>query len=171
MEVQFAVAKISKYATSESGDTLEMIERPHGGISLVLVDGQRSGRSAKAISNVVARKAVQLLAGGAAPEHVLDGARNDHHLDVHGARRAVYPGLRVLPGRHQPASPAVARRTDLRARRAARRLKARPSRSSCSITARKSSGIDSPGPVFASDVPNRRYCVKPNDNMKRLSMS
>ena len=69
MEVRFAVAKVSKYASSESGDTLEMIERPHGGISLVLVDGQRSGRSAKVISNVVARKAIQLLAEG-----VRDGA-------------------------------------------------------------------------------------------------
>jgi serine phosphatase RsbU (regulator of sigma subunit) len=69
MEVQFAAAKIGKYATSESGDSLEMIERPHGGISLVLVDGQRSGRSAKAISNVVARKAIQLLGEG-----VRDGA-------------------------------------------------------------------------------------------------
>lgn len=69
MEVQFAVAKVSKYASSESGDTLEMVERPHGGISLVLVDGQRSGRSAKVISNVVARKAIQLLAEG-----VRDGA-------------------------------------------------------------------------------------------------
>lgn len=69
MDIQFAVAKISKYATSESGDTLEMIERPHGGLSFVLVDGQRSGKSAKAISNVVARKAIQLLAEG-----VRDGA-------------------------------------------------------------------------------------------------
>ncbi|MFN2106463.1 MAG: SpoIIE family protein phosphatase [Candidatus Promineifilaceae bacterium] len=69
MEVSFAVAKVGKYATSESGDTLEMIERPHGGISLVLVDGQRSGKSAKNISNVVARKAIQLLAEG-----VRDGA-------------------------------------------------------------------------------------------------
>ncbi len=69
MEVRFAVAKVSKYATSESGDTLEMIERPHGGLSMVLVDGQRSGKSAKSISNVVARKAVQLLAEG-----VRDGA-------------------------------------------------------------------------------------------------
>ena len=41
-----------------------MVERPHGGLSIVLVDGQRSGRSAKKISNVVARKAVQLLAEG-----------------------------------------------------------------------------------------------------------
>lgn len=69
MEVQFAVAKISKYATSESGDTLETIERPSGGVSFVLVDGQRSGRSAKVISNIVARKAIQLLSEG-----VRDGA-------------------------------------------------------------------------------------------------
>lgn len=69
MEVRFAVAKIGKYATSESGDTVELIERPHGGVSLVLVDGQRSGRSAKKISNLVARKAIQLLAEG-----VRDGA-------------------------------------------------------------------------------------------------
>ncbi|HEX6386396.1 MAG TPA: SpoIIE family protein phosphatase [Anaerolineae bacterium] len=69
MEAQFAVAKIGKYATRESGDTLEMIERPHGGLSFVLADGQRSGRSAKVISNVAARKAIQLLAEG-----VRDGA-------------------------------------------------------------------------------------------------
>lgn len=69
MEVKFAVAKISKYATRESGDTVELIERPHGGLSLVLVDGQRSGRSAKKISNIVARKAIQLLGEG-----VRDGA-------------------------------------------------------------------------------------------------
>ncbi len=64
-----AVAKVGKYATSESGDTLEMIERPGGGISFVLSDGQQSGKPAKAISNVVARKAISLLAEG-----VRDGA-------------------------------------------------------------------------------------------------
>ena len=69
MEIQIAVAKVGKYAASESGDTLEMIERPRGGLSLVLVDGQRSGRGAKAVSNLVARKAISLLAEG-----VRDGA-------------------------------------------------------------------------------------------------
>ncbi len=69
MDIQFAAAKVSKWATGESGDTLEMIERPHGGVSFVLVDGQRSGRSAKAISNLVARKAIQLLGEG-----IRDGA-------------------------------------------------------------------------------------------------
>jgi serine phosphatase RsbU (regulator of sigma subunit) len=69
VEVQAAVAKVRKYATSQSGDTVEMIERPHGGFSFVLVDGQRSGRSAKAIANLVARKAITLLGEG-----VRDGA-------------------------------------------------------------------------------------------------
>ncbi len=69
MELQVAAAKVSKYAVRESGDTLEMIERPHGGLSFVLVDGQHTGRGAKAVSNLVARKAVSLLAEG-----VRDGA-------------------------------------------------------------------------------------------------
>ena len=50
-------------------DTLEMVERPSGGLSIVLADGQRSGKPAKAISNVVTRKALSLLADG-----VRDGA-------------------------------------------------------------------------------------------------
>lgn len=69
MEIQVAVAKVTKWASRESGDTLEMIERPLGGLSLVLVDGQHSGRGAKAVSNLVARKAISLLAEG-----VRDGA-------------------------------------------------------------------------------------------------
>lgn len=69
MEIQIGVAKINKYAMSESGDTLEVIERPHGGLSVVLADGQRSGKSAKRISNIVVRKVISLLAEG-----VRDGA-------------------------------------------------------------------------------------------------
>jgi hypothetical protein len=56
MEVQIAVAKVNKYATSESGDTLEVVERPNGGLSVVLADGQTSGRGAKAISQMVVRR-------------------------------------------------------------------------------------------------------------------
>jgi serine phosphatase RsbU (regulator of sigma subunit) len=69
MLVQVAAAKAPKYATSESGDTLEMVERPNGGLSFVLADGQRSGQSAKLISNLVTHKAIALLAEG-----VRDGA-------------------------------------------------------------------------------------------------
>ena len=69
MEIRIGAAKVAKYAVAESGDTLEMIERPHGGLSIVLVDGQRSGPSAKIISNIVARKTISLLGEG-----VRDGA-------------------------------------------------------------------------------------------------
>jgi serine phosphatase RsbU (regulator of sigma subunit) len=69
MEIQIAVAKTNKYATSESGDTLEVTERPNGGLSVVLSDGQTSGRGAKAVSSLVVRKVIGLLADG-----VRDGA-------------------------------------------------------------------------------------------------
>jgi serine phosphatase RsbU (regulator of sigma subunit) len=69
MEAHVAVAKAPKYGAAESGDTLEMIERPSGGLSLVLVDGQTSGRAAKAVAGIVVRKAISLLADG-----VRDGA-------------------------------------------------------------------------------------------------
>lgn len=69
MEVLIAVAKIRKYATSSSGDTVEVVERPQGGVSVVLADGQSSGRGAKSVSNLVVRKVISLLAEG-----VRDGA-------------------------------------------------------------------------------------------------
>jgi serine phosphatase RsbU (regulator of sigma subunit) len=69
MEIQIAVAKTNKYAVTESGDTLEVVERPNGGLSVVLADGQTSGRGAKSVSMMVVRKVISLLAEG-----VRDGA-------------------------------------------------------------------------------------------------
>lgn len=69
MEIKIAAAKVKKYAVSKSGDTLEVIERPNGGLSVVLADGQTSGLGAKAVSMMVVRKVISLLAEG-----VRDGA-------------------------------------------------------------------------------------------------
>lgn len=69
MEIKIAVSKVNKYAVSESGDTVEVVERPHGGLSVVLADGQSSGRGAKTISSQVVRRVIALLAEG-----VRDGA-------------------------------------------------------------------------------------------------
>jgi serine phosphatase RsbU (regulator of sigma subunit) len=69
MEVKLAVAKIKKYATSESGDSVEVIERPNGGLSVVMADGQSSGKAAKQVSFLVVRKVISLLSEG-----VRDGA-------------------------------------------------------------------------------------------------
>jgi serine phosphatase RsbU (regulator of sigma subunit) len=69
MELQLAVSKIQKYASVDSGDTVEVVERPQGGISMVMADGQTSGKGAKWISTLVVRKVISLLAEG-----VRDGA-------------------------------------------------------------------------------------------------
>jgi serine phosphatase RsbU (regulator of sigma subunit) len=69
MHLSVAVSKVNKWASRESGDTLEMIERPHGGVSFVLADGQSSGIAAKAISIRVVRKVISELSDG-----VRDGA-------------------------------------------------------------------------------------------------
>lgn len=65
LTIQVAAAKIPRHASTESGDTLEMIERPGGGFSFVLVDAQGSGRGAKSLSNMVATRALSLLKDGA----------------------------------------------------------------------------------------------------------
>jgi len=69
MEIKLAVSKTNKYATSDSGDSVEVIERPNGGISVVMADGQSSGKGAKQISYLVVRKVISLLSEG-----VRDGA-------------------------------------------------------------------------------------------------
>ncbi len=59
-----AVAKTNKYASRESGDTVEVVERPGGGLSVVVVDGQGSGEPAKRLSLLVAGRIVSLLNEG-----------------------------------------------------------------------------------------------------------
>lgn len=69
MEVQIAVAKLPKYALRESGDTVEVVERPRGGLTVIMADGQTHGQAAKRVSHLVVTKAAQLIADG-----VRDGA-------------------------------------------------------------------------------------------------
>lgn len=68
--VDVAVAKTNKYASRESGDTAEIVERPGGGLSAVVVDGQGSGRAAKTLSLLLASRAVGLLKDGVRDEAV-----------------------------------------------------------------------------------------------------
>lgn len=69
LSVELAVAKTHKYASRESGDTVEIVERPGGGMSAVLVDAQGSGLGAKLLSLQIAGRAISLLNEG-----VRDGA-------------------------------------------------------------------------------------------------
>lgn len=64
MEIQIAVSKSNKFDSDESGDTLEFIERPNGGISVVLADALTSGKNAKLISSSVVHKVITFIAEG-----------------------------------------------------------------------------------------------------------
>lgn len=65
MQIEIGVAKVGKYAVGESGDSVEVVERPRGGLSVVIVDGQGHGRAAKRLSHQVAGKAAGLIGDGA----------------------------------------------------------------------------------------------------------
>jgi serine phosphatase RsbU (regulator of sigma subunit) len=69
LAIDIGIAKVNKYASRESGDTAEVVERPGGGFSIVVVDGQGSGTGAKALSLMLTAKAVSLVKEG-----VRDGA-------------------------------------------------------------------------------------------------
>ncbi|HMO58618.1 MAG TPA: SpoIIE family protein phosphatase [Roseiflexaceae bacterium] len=64
-ELQVAVVKTPHAGQSESGDTVELIERPGGGFSVVLVNGHGSGRGAKTLSNMIVTRAIAQLKDGA----------------------------------------------------------------------------------------------------------
>lgn len=69
MQVSMAVAKVPKFGLTESGDSVELVERPRGGVTGILADGQNHGAAAKRLSQLVVAKAMHLVADG-----VRDGA-------------------------------------------------------------------------------------------------
>ncbi len=81
--VDVAVRKTPKSGLSTSGDSVDVVERPRGGLSVVAADGQGSGEPAKRVSNLVVARATSLLAEGAR-----DGA----------VARAVHDNLYALRG-------------------------------------------------------------------------
>ncbi|NPV86082.1 MAG: SpoIIE family protein phosphatase [Anaerolineae bacterium] len=89
MEIQIGIAKVPKYDSIESGDTLEFVERPNGGVSVVMADAQTSGREAKALSSGVVRKAASLLAEGVR-DSAAARAASDYLFTEKGGNYAAY---------------------------------------------------------------------------------
>ena len=64
MEIQIAIAKINKFSSTDTGDTVEFIERPNGGISVILSDAKLNQKSSKALSMKVVHRVVNLIGEG-----------------------------------------------------------------------------------------------------------
>lgn len=67
-KIEIGTAATHKYAVSKSGDVVEVVERPDGGIGVVLADGQGSGSPARAIARMVATQAADRLRDGVRAE-------------------------------------------------------------------------------------------------------
>jgi serine phosphatase RsbU (regulator of sigma subunit) len=84
LSIEVAIAKTHKYASRDSGDTAETVERPTGGLSVVMVDGQGSGAAAKTLSMMVSSKALALLKEGVRDGAVARGTHDFLHAYRHG---------------------------------------------------------------------------------------
>ena len=67
-KIEIGAAGTHKYAVSKSGDVVEVVERPDGGIGIGLADGQGSGPSARDIARMVATQAADRLREGVRAE-------------------------------------------------------------------------------------------------------
>ena len=69
MEIQIAAAKIDRFQSTDSGDTVEVIERPNGGVSVIQASGFLNNLRSKTISFSVVKRVITHIADG-----VRDGA-------------------------------------------------------------------------------------------------
>ncbi len=95
LSIDLTIAKTNKYASRESGDTAEVVERPGGGISVVVADGQGSGRAAKSLSLLVTSKAVAMLKEGVRDGAVARGVHDHLFAYRHGQVSATLDILSV----------------------------------------------------------------------------
>ncbi len=75
-QLRLGISKIGKYASRDSGDTGEVVERPGGGLSVVIADAQGTGANARTLSNLISARAVALLKDGTRDTAVHEAAHD-----------------------------------------------------------------------------------------------
>ena len=88
MEIKIAIAKIDKFGSGISGDTAEVIERPNGGLSVVLADGQMDDQDNKAISTMVSHRIIEHISTGARDSSAVRAASNNIFVEYGGRVQA-----------------------------------------------------------------------------------
>lgn len=64
MEVHAAISKIDRHASVLQGNKVEIIERPKGGISIVMAEGKLSGKRSSAVAMKAAHEIINLIMDG-----------------------------------------------------------------------------------------------------------
>lgn len=93
--LDLGMSKTEKYASRDSGDTVEMVERPGGGFSVVMIDGQGSGQAAKTLSLLLSSKAVGLIKEGVRDGSVARATHDHLFMYRHGRVSATLDLLSV----------------------------------------------------------------------------
>jgi len=82
MELQAAISKVDQFSSSEQGDKVEIIERPRGGISIIMAEGKLGGRHSRTIAMKAVHSIMSLIASGlhdgAASRIVLSNIIEEH---------------------------------------------------------------------------------------------
>lgn len=83
MEIQIAIAKVDRYSSPEQGDQVEVVERPNGGISVILGEGKLNGSRSKFVARKAVHRVLSLLLDGihdgAASRAVLSALKTEYH--------------------------------------------------------------------------------------------
>jgi serine phosphatase RsbU (regulator of sigma subunit) len=88
MDLRIAVSKVDKYGDTVSGDTVEIIERPNGGLSVVLADGRIDGRDNKAISTMVTHRVINHISEGVRDSAAIRASASSIFTEFDGKVRA-----------------------------------------------------------------------------------
>lgn len=83
MELQAAISKVDRYSSAEQGDKVEVIERPRGGISIIMAEGKLGGRRSRSIAMKAVHSILNLISSGlhdgAASRTVLSKIKDEHN--------------------------------------------------------------------------------------------
>lgn len=83
MEIHVAISKVDRYASNQQGNKAEIIERPNGGISIVMAEGKLSGKRSQAVTMKATHDVINLISegvhDGATARVVLSRIKSEHH--------------------------------------------------------------------------------------------
>jgi hypothetical protein len=83
MEIHAAISKVDRYSSNQQGNKAEIIERPNGGVSIVMAEGKLSGKRSQAVTMKATHDVLNLISegvhDGAAARVVLSRIKNEHH--------------------------------------------------------------------------------------------
>lgn len=86
--IDISVATTHKYAIKESGDIVEIVDLPDGGVGLIVADAQGSGAAARAAARSATLQSWSLLQQGVRPEAVVTAA-SDAIFNTRGGKVSV----------------------------------------------------------------------------------